>query len=276
MSIWVHFKAAVCVVTVALAIFPSSANAWGGEGHRLVAMVADRHLSPAARAGVRRDLSGSMTLVDASTWMDDIRGEREGRSMSNWHFMNVNVCAKAPQMTCHGQACVVGQLQKAVDALRSANQPDRTLALKVLVHLIGDIHQPLHVGEQEDRGGNETRIANRSCSTSQRHAAGEGCSLHKYWDSTLVKRLTRGNSERDVADYLEQKFAAIQPGAVDPRAWASQSWSLAKDVAYAGQCIAGGRLVVGENYDQASEEVVARQIYLAGLRLAQVLNQAYK
>jgi len=157
----------------------TAAFAWGADGHRLVAEEAEAHLSAASRAEVDRllKLEPGATLRSISTWPDEVRSP----GTASWHYVNFprdGNCTYVASRDCSNGACVVGAIE-AQAAILSSNAPDaeRLTALKYVVHFVGDVHQPLHAGYADDKGGN----------TYQVQFGGRGTNLHSVWDSGLIR-----------------------------------------------------------------------------------------
>src|SRR5690242_17320684 len=178
------------VVLFSLTALP--ARAWGPQGHRTVGAIADRLLTPAAHAAVAQLLahdldkfgnpSGRSTLEAVSMWADEVRGMQA--SHPRWHYVDLPVCgALARPLRCRDDECNIAQLHRQAhmlaDARASARERDE--ALKWLVHLLGDIHQPLHAADNSDHGGNDVQVALSGVRTRGR------VSLHGAWDGELVQ-----------------------------------------------------------------------------------------
>ena len=213
--------AALLALSVAL-----PAQAWGPLGHRLVARLAEEGLTPQARGTVDRLLRGEPepTLRGIATWADDLRGSDSalGRSSARWHFVNLGEsgCRYDAARDCPGGDCVVGALEAQArilaDPARSADE--RRQALKFVVHLVGDAHQPLHAGYGHDRGGNRYQV----------NLHGKGSNLHQLWDSGLL-----GTRRLDEDAWLARLRALPAPPPASPlpadvaRQWAEQSCRIA-------------------------------------------------
>jgi hypothetical protein len=134
-------------------------RAWGNKGHRLIARVAESHLSDKARAAVNKILDQDEDMADASTYADDHKQEIKGSAP--WHYVNVPISAdKYDDKFCAANGCVVSKIKEFRDVLKDKNNSleDRQMALRFVIHLIGDVHQPLHVGDDDDRGGNQVQV----------------------------------------------------------------------------------------------------------------------
>jgi nuclease S1 len=271
--------AAVCV---------PQAFAWGPQGHRTVGAIADRLLTPASRAEVAELLaadldkfgqpSGRTTLEAVAVWADEIRGTPADRP--RWHYDDVPLCGSATRDSyCPRGECNSAQLERltALLADRHAELRERNEALKWIVHLVGDIHQPLHAADNGDLGGNRVRVALEGVRTRGR------LTLHGAWDSELVT-LALGTHSRQAPprgiDALarEARELTAEAGQGTPAAWASQSNHLARNVAYRYRGFACGSVparivVLDEDYQREAESIVRERLLLAGGRLANLLNE---
>ena len=175
--------------------------AWGGQGHRTIGAIADRLLSSPARAAVAQLLSGDLdkfgkpsgrrTLEAVSDWPDEITGTPAAHP--RWHYDDAPVCGSAPKAHyCPDRQCDSEQLKRliAVVADTRAASRDRNEALKWVVHLVGDIHQPLHAADNGDRGGNRVPVALEAVRTRGRE------NLHRAWDNDLVRLALRAPERR--------------------------------------------------------------------------------
>ncbi|HXY97177.1 MAG TPA: S1/P1 nuclease [Steroidobacteraceae bacterium] len=279
------------VLAAALTLFVAyvpGASAWGPQGHRTVGAIADRLLTPAARAEVATLLaadldkfdnpSGRSTLESVAVWADEIRGTPADRP--RWHYDDVPVCGSAPRDSyCAGGECNSAQLERLTLVLadRHAELRARNEALKWIVHLVGDIHQPLHAADNGDQGGNRVRVALEGVHTRGR------LSLHRAWDSELVTLALKTRSHqqppRDI-DALAREAGKLtaEAGQGTPSEWASQSNHLARNVAYqypgfACGSVPAGVVVLDRDYQREAEAIVRERLLLAGGRLANLLNE---
>jgi hypothetical protein len=277
------------LVLMALTALPAApVSAWGPQGHRTVGAIADRLLDPAARAVVAELLahdldkfgnpSGRTTLESVSVWADEIRATPA--SHPRWHYDNLPVCGAVVQpLRCRDEECNTAQLRRLVGVLADtrAAPRERNEALKWLVHLVGDIHQPLHAADNSDRGGNDVRVALAGIRTRGR------MSLHGAWDNELVQLALQSRSrQRPPADIAalagEARALGGRLGQGSPDSWALESNQLARQVAYAfpGFVCNGvppGIVILDDTYQARSERVVRERLLLAGARLAVLLNQ---
>jgi hypothetical protein len=251
----------------ALAIFVlilphPQAWAWGNEGHRIVADIAWDHLNETTLEQLRQFL-GDNDLASISTWPDDIRSARP--ETGPWHYVDISPdSAGYEPKDCPEDNCVVAQINKFARILGNPEQPfaARSEALKFLVHFVGDITQPFHA-MADARGGNDIPVTVFGSTQCGDYA----CNLHSVWDSELIRHT--GLREHRYARDLEQMIAAehLQPGSTDPVAWANDSLQLAKQARVQPQA------EIDEAYYLRERPVVDRQLALAGLRLARLLNE---
>ena len=160
------------------------ARAWGVQGHQVVAGIAWQGLSPGAREEATRllTLEPGQTLVSIATWADEHRGP----ATAPWHYLNFprGPCRFDAARDCPDGQCVVGAIERQRAILASkATDAERLQALKYLVHFVADVHQPLHAGYQDDRGGN----------TVQLRFLMRGSNLHALWDKGLIEQLGLDN-----------------------------------------------------------------------------------
>ena len=246
--------------TIALAaiLIPSACFAWGRDGHRIIGYIAAKYLTPQAAAAVK-DLLGNESLADVSTWADQIRRKR--KHTAPWHYVNPVPGSDGLNLDCPEQGCVVSAIIEYSHVLRdkNASRQQRIEALKFVVHFVGDIHQPLHVGRARDKGGNDIKVTffeNRT-------------NLHSLWDSGMIRRTKKGWTE-----YAAELTAKITPqqrvlyGTLDPAVWANESHRLAHSNAY--DIPKDGQL--GQDYFDKNIPVVNDRLSVAGVRLALLLN----
>jgi hypothetical protein len=156
--------------------------AWGRLGHRLTARFAEGRLNPRAKAAIAELLEPGESLADASTWADEHR--REIRGSAPWHYVDVPLDEPQYDARFAGddprKGFIVPKLMEFINVLGNPDRPieERRVALRFVVHLVGDLHQPLHVGDNHDRGGNDTQVQwfNR------------GSNMHRVWDSDILDR----------------------------------------------------------------------------------------
>ena len=237
----------------------STAHAWGTEGHQVIALIAQSQLTAKARAEVDRLLAQEpgATLTSISTWADEHRNP----STAPWHYVNFprGNCVYDEHRDCPDGRCVVGAIKKELAILESSSPDDKRLtALKYAVHFVGDVHQPLHAGYLDDRGGN----------TYQLQAFMKGSNLHAVWDTGLIKNL---KEEPEAMAARVQKLTVGMPvGNLDPVNAAEESCNSVSLKGFYPERL------VELPYIQRYTPVMERRLAAAGARLAGVLNAAFK
>ena len=248
---------AAAAVLLALACAPQ-ASAWGPTGHRAVGRVAERHLSPAAARAVK-DLLAPEQLAYVTTWSDEIRSEPEWSKADPWHYTTVPDGQTIDAATKNPAGDVLEAIARFEKVLgdRTAPRVERVRALKWLAHLIGDLHQPMHVGRGDDRGGNDTVVL----------WFGEPSNLHSVWDGKLIE-----NSELSFTELAE---LVDHPTPDELRLWQSTrpaDWAReSQELRAAAYAIGDRRLSWKYVHDQWP--VVERRILQAGVRLAATLER---
>ena len=282
-----------------LALSPAPARAWSDEGHRVIALVAYAHLTPDARDkvdAILRDDSDTLTepdIASRATWADKFRDSdrntsKQGYQLTRaWHFVDLEIDGPDLASACFGHppagvpasqgpadACLVDRIEAFAAELHDLPpSPERTLAFKFLLHLVGDVHQPLHAADHHDAGGNGVLVlfGNRTV----------GEKLHAYWDTTVVRKL--GSDPAEVAASIEQRFGAQCAGWMQGRAadWALESFGIARDFVYRlGEQTTDERdqpaYTLTSDYQRQARDVAAEQLEKAGCRLATRLNDALR
>ncbi len=259
------FLATLLLLGVALPARADHADLfWGQLGHRIIARVAAARLSPEARLAVR-DLIPGETLASVASWADSIRSSRP--ETGSWHYVNIPIWDSVyrPKTVCPKDACVIAMLEQELAILRDRSRPraERAEALKWVVHLMGDMHQPLHVGDRGDRGGNDVKLT----------WAGKPWTLHSLWDTGLLVA-TGVPEERYVVEIgrtIAQRgdLATLTRGSIVD--WAMESHDVARDVAYP---FLPTSLDVDPSYLAKVRVILQDRVLRASVRLATVLNEA--
>jgi hypothetical protein len=245
------------VLLVLACLAPTRANAWGAQGHEAIASLAWQGLKPAARQEVARllALEPGQTLESVSNWADVHRNPATGV----WHYVNFprGNCAYEPSRDCPEGKCVVAAIGRQLAVLASkAPDTDRLKALKYLVHLVGDVHQPLHAGYADDRGGNRFQV----------RAFARGSNLHAVWDSGLLRQMDLDKAA--LVAVLQSLPVVPERRNVSPVEMAQESCRLVQSADFYP---AEG---VRDAYQQHFGPLVLQRLALAGARLAGLLNTA--
>ena len=221
-----------------------------------------RRLTPRADSVARRLLDGA-SLADVSDWADQVRHQRP--ETAPLHYVNIPLAADDydPARDCPGGACVIAAIEADRLTLADTSAPGdaRAEALRFLVHLVADLHQPLHVSNDDDRGGNERRVS----------LQGRSMSLHQLWDGELLR--TTGLDEDQYLGHLTAMMdtldlTAFERGSVTD--WALEGHRIARESAY--------RLppdgVLDDQYVAGNLPLAELALIKAGVRLAMMLNAA--
>lgn len=241
----------------AVALHPAPILAWGATGHRVIGAIAESRLSPEARAAVA-ELIGRDSLPRVGTWADEIRVDPAWAKADAWHYVNIpdgGTYASAKKNEAGDLLEAIGRFSRLL-ADRAAPREERATALKFLVHFLGDLHQPLHVGRAEDRGGNDIVVLYFN----------EPANLHSVWDSGMIDGSKLSYSELTAfIDRIEpEQEKAWQAG--EPLDWAKESMTLRAQVYEVGD----RRL--GLAYVQRNWPTVEIRLAQAGVRLATLLE----
>jgi len=285
---WPTFTSAAGVALVLLAAAPL-VFAWGPQGHRTIGAIADRLLTPETHAQLLEILaddrdkfgnpSGRTTLEAVSVWADEVRGTSADRPA--WHYDDIPICGPRDKARyCPDGQCNSEQLKRLTAVLGDSRTParERAEALKWIVHLLGDLHQPLHAANNADLGGNRVAVALAGVHTRGRDT------LHKAWDNDLVQLVLHARDHQrppPEIDPLASEAAHLERevGQGTPDSWARESNNLARNVAYhypgfACNSVPSGIVVLDAEYLDDAELVVRERLLLAGARLATLLNSA--
>jgi len=294
------FPSALMILALGLACLPSSAWAWGPEGHEVVADIAEEYLTTNAQKAVKAIL-GSKDLGDyeIAGWPDIIRGNQEYEAIypgnGSWHYIDFDVWkrySKNFKLTPpENRQDIVSQIGRWEKELASKDiAPGRRLdALRFLVHFVGDVHQPMHCAFRAgDMGGNMIPINSfhgKHYSFTADTPMDWAPNLHSVWDEYLVYELMAGISPKTFANRLVKEITPEQlpywrKG--DPINWATDSYWRARKEAYRwtnGQKLPytwkrPGMDLTSDNYIDSHLPIVQEQLEKAGVRLAQLLNTA--
>lgn len=249
------------LAAVLLAWPPVPTALWGGLGHRLIARVAADRISAPVRAEIDT-LLGGLALREVALWADSIRPTRP--ETGPFHYINVPVDSAFTDWRryCPPTGCILESLERyrALLADRSKPRAERSEALKWVVHLVGDLHQPLHVGERGDRGGNDVAVLWEGFRTN----------LHSVWDGRLLG--SAGLDEEAYWARLRDRLPTADPAwsAGGPVDWAAESHAMSRDHVYR----LPGDLDTSSDYAREHLPRAERRLLQAGLRLGRLLEDA--
>lgn len=265
-------RRSLAVVALLLLAVRSDCLAWGGEGHQIVALIAEEHLTPEVKTAVKDLLDGgNISDAEVASWADEVRRER--RETSGWHYVNIPHDAEGFDRGRDGRDGdnVIDAIERQAKVLADRTQPreKRVEALKFVVHFVGDLHQPLHCADRNgDKGGNGQLVffLDRRGSVS----------LHSVWDGAILRELIGKRRISDIGQSFHNMIEVKQKaewskGSAEQ--WANESHRVAVERVYTG--VTEGTVPrLGKEYVQQHAPVVAEQLMMGGVRLASVLNRA--
>lgn len=235
---------------------------WGRTGHRTTGEIATKHLTRKAKKQIDALLNGE-SLAFVSTYADEIRSDDAYRKYAPWHYVSFPFGARYETSPKNDRGDIIVGIQNCVDVLKNENatQEDKAFHLRMLVHFIGDLHMPLHVGLNEDKGGNRFQV----------QWFDEGTNLHTVWDTKIIESYNMSYTElTENADKLTKaQLKYIQGGAV--KDWMYESRALCEDI-YKHTKV-GEKLSYKYMYRYVN--VARSQLQKGGIRLAGLLNEIF-
>ena len=263
---------------LAIALLAPTAEAFGPAGHEIAGALAERALCATARRQVAT-IGGGPTLADLGLWADRIRSEPKWRHTAPWHYMNVRDAGTTPGSAAatlrsfahppEGDVLWAIERFSAVLADRGAPAAARRDALRFVVHFVVDVHQPLHVGRAEDRGGNLVDVRYGSTTVN----------LHRFWDTDVIalEGLSLSQFVRRLAASDEWRSPALAAARadLDPIDWAAESLELRSTVYSFAKPVRAGPATLNDEYVAVAERTTERRLTLAAARLAGLLNRLF-
>jgi tellurite resistance-related uncharacterized protein len=255
------------LLAVAVLYLPLQSVAWGTEGHRVCGQIADSYLTPKARAAIKAIL-GNESIAMTSNWADFIKSDTAYRYLSAWHYVDFDKAYSYPEMVDflnHDTKVdaytklnfLIGELKK-----KGLTKENKLLYLRMLIHIVEDVHQPMHAARAGDKGGNDIRLTWQNAPTN----------LHSVWDSKLID-----NQQLSYTEYT----AAINHTTWTQRAewqkapisqWLFESSQIAEKL-YSE--VKTGDVIDAYKYNFNHIEIINRQLVKGGVRLAGILNQLF-
>jgi hypothetical protein len=269
--------------------------AWGDDGHKTIALIAQQCLTPTARNQVKAMLAADTDpltphdIASEATWADKYRDESQEHRQhtQNWHFTDIEIDNPDLTAACFGrvrlpvgtlatngpdEVCAVDKIELFESELSTpgTDSEERLAAFKFILHFVGDLHQPLHSSDNHDRGGNDIKVTVDGFQHKPRDE------LHGFWDSQFVDGIAT-----PPAALAKQLLAQITPAdasewaAGSPEDWAMETFNVAKTDTYGSPPLSKGqRQHLDSNYVDTAEVDVRLQLSRAGIRLAYVLNRS--
>lgn len=259
-------KALKLFIAVTLLYFPISTMAWGTNGHRISGQIAENHLTPKAKAAVRAILGESVAM--ASNWADFAKSDTSYNYLYDWHFVDIDRPYAYPELVeylAHDNAVdaytkvnfLIAELKK-----KSLAKDKKVLYLRVLIHVVEDIHQPFHTGHTQDKGGNSIKLTWFEKKTN----------LHSIWDSELIdfQQLSYTEYTAAIDNSTAAQRATWQKAPMSQ--WVFESHQLAEK-AYAEVKNGDDIKVYKYNFDHI--RIANQRLLIGGVRLAGLLNELF-
>ncbi len=240
-----------------------NAAAWGQKGHDVTAYIAEQHLTPKTKATVDSLLNG-MSMVYWANWLDNASNTPEYAYTKTWHYKNVDEGVRYEEAPANPAGDAVLAIKSRIEILTDpASTPEeRDLALKILIHVTGDIHCPMHMGHATDRGGNRVEV----------NFFNKPTNLHSVWDSSIPEaahKWSYSEWQQQINRLTPEQQAEVVAGSIDD--WAKQTLALSTFMYE--------RFQPGCNiaYREVAEctPIAEQQFVRGGLRLAHLLNSIY-
>lgn len=255
-----------CVFAVFFVGYSVPSMAWGVLGHRIVGEIASSYLTPKTRKAIQQIL-GNESIALASNWPDFIKSDTNYRYLNSWHYVdiekNLSFADATDSLRSIAEPNAFNKIEFIVQQLKNKSLPksDQLMYLRLLIHIVGDVHQPLHVGRKGDRGGNDIKVT----------WFGESSNLHKIWDEGLID-----NQQLSYTEYVNainfttpQQRAELQK---DPfEKWFYESYEISEKIHE--DVKPNDKL--GYNYNFKFVETLNGQLLKGGVRLAGLLNQIF-
>lgn len=248
----------IITINISFASIPK----WGPTGHRTLAQIAEKHIKKKVLHKIEALLDGQ-SLAYVATYADEIKSDKKYRKFSAWHYVNFPFDTKYEDSKKSNRGDLAVGIAICIQKIKleKTSRDDKAFYLKMLIHLIGDLHQPLHVGRAEDRGGNDIQV--------KWH--GKDTNLHHVWDENLIDKWNMSYTELadNSKNLTKEEIKKIQRGTVID--WINETQKLAITVYKSAK--KGENLKWKYSYDNFG--TVERQLQKGGLRLARILNEIF-
>lgn len=236
---------------------------WGATGHRTVGEVATLHISKKTAKAVKRLLDGA-SLAYVSNYADDIKSDERYRSYSPWHYANMELNETYFKSEKNPKGDIIKAIRQCIEVLKGkkASKKERQFYLKLLVHFIGDLHQPLHLGRKKDRGGNDIKVK----------WFGKHSNLHRIWDSDLIEssRLSYTELAKNLPHLSSAQKKQIVSSSLS--AWVAETHEITNKIY--NELPKNTNL--GYRYRYQNFDTLRLQLLKGGLRLAHLLDEIFK
>ena len=256
------------IIVACLAYLPFNANAWGVLGHRIVGEVADSYLNAKTRLAIKQIL-GTESMAMAANWADFIKSDTSYNYLSNWHYVNLPADLSKSDvfsfLDMQPSANIYNKTNEMIAVLKisKSTASQKKLALRMLIHLVGDLHQPMHTARKEDLGGNKVQLM----------WFGEKSNLHRVWDEGLVnfQQLSYTEYTKVINHASQQQILNWQKTSLKECVF--EAYTICNKI-YATGIKNDDKLSYRYNFDWIG--TVDEQLLKGGVRLAGILNGIYK
>lgn len=254
-------------LTLALLFIYNGSFAWGLTGHRVVAEIADHYLNHKARRNIQKIL-GNESLAMAANWPDFIKSDPAFNYLNSWHYINFKSGLNAEQLnqqleqdTTANAYNKLTMLIRQLKGVPSLDQNTKIMYLRLLIHIVGDIHQPMHTGRPEDLGGNTIKL----------YWFNQATNLHRLWDEQLIdfQQLSYTEYTRSINFANKQQRAAWERDSIDQ--WLYESYQIAESLY--SEIQQEEKLSYRYNFDHIA--TLNQQLLKGGIRLAKLLNEIF-
>ncbi len=251
------------ITIIAAVTLQTQCMAWGQKGHDTICTIAEQHLTPHTRRHIHRLLNGH-SIVYWANWLDNASHTPQYAYSLTWHYKNIDANQKYDDVPPFETGDIITAIDKQTTTLKgkTLSKEEEALALKILIHLMGDLHQPMHMGHKTDRGGNEVKIK----------FFGADTDLHTVWDTDLVEAAHRWSHTewaRQTDLTTKQTRKLISQGTPDD--WARETHQITRHV----YDITPEGTNISYDYVAAATPIIEQQLLKAGIRLAALLNHIY-
>ena len=256
------FKLIISLISFFIYFENLNINEWGQTGHRVVAQIAQEYITDNTRDSINKLLNGK-SLASISNYADYIKSDENFDKYKPWHYLNMKLDDNYKDIILNKKGDVVQAINYCINILKDNNQPkkEKIFYLKLLVHFVGDIHQPLHIGRLEDRGGNDIKVK----------WFGKVTNLHRVWDSQIIDShqmsYTELSNDLDILSLKEINI--IKSDSIN--IWIKESQNIAKLIYQDAKTETN----LGFPYKYKYIEIVKFRLLKGGIRLASVLDDIF-
>ncbi len=257
------YKLVILFLFISISTYATGNTAiWGQTGHRVVGEIAYSHLTNKAKRNIEKLLNGE-GLAIISTYADEIKSDKKYREFGTWHYVNFKDGESYETSEKNPKGDLIQGIKKCQEVISNpdASKEEKIFYVKLLVHLLGDLHQPLHIGRSEDRGGNNIKVQWFRGNTN----------LHSVWDTKMIEsyNMTYTELSSNLNKFSKNQRKAIQEGTVLD--WVNETRFLTMKVYESAK----GDENLSYRYMYENFATVKTQLQKGGLRLAKVLNELF-